>query len=263
MKKLTFYILFLICFGVHKSFAQGKIILGNESARSDYFYQPVGATPASALTEADYLELIKFFQTKYLVPVMEKTGKPLIIPNEWSNPYFAGFATEKPTFFQVSLWGGTVRAPGANRGILAAILCHEIGHILGGEPRQTIPGAEWSSSEGQSDYFAAKICLPEALRQSPQVLSIREIDAEVKLLCLSHEVCEATAQIGLELVRFFQKYSYREFYPVQIDTPEKATDVLLRNTYPSDQCRLDTYLQGALAQLQKQTEPPKCWFKNE
>ena len=44
---------------------------------------------------------------------------------------------------------------------LTAVICHEVGHHLGGFAFKTsILGDNWAATEGQSDYFAAHRCLP-------------------------------------------------------------------------------------------------------
>lgn len=222
-----------------------------------YFYLPAGSANVSNVTEKDYLELITDFQARYGARVLEKTGKPLLIPNEWDSPYFAAFAIPRDTHFQVSLWGGTVRAPGFVKPLIAAILCHEIGHILGGEPLQTIPGSEWASTEGQSDFFAAKTCLPEFFSRHPELIG--EVDPKIQKMCDGNEACQKTAQAGWLLVNLFQKYSYHEYVPVSLDVKAEPAKELIRNSYPSDQCRLDTFIQGALCQSGSQCGAPVCW----
>ncbi|KHD89090.1 MAG: hypothetical protein OM95_04450 [Bdellovibrio sp. ArHS] len=228
-----------------------------QESTSGYFYLPVGSKNVSGLTEIDYAQLLGQFLVKNMAKVQDATGKKLIIPYEWQSPYFAAFAQQKEDFMQISVWGGMVRAPGATKAALAAILCHELGHILGGEPRQTIPGSDWASIEGQSDYYAASVCLPELLSAYPDLVS--SIDEDVKKVCEQNELCEKTLQAGVEMVRLLQKYSYREYTPVSLFTPAPAASELIRNTYPSDQCRMDSFVQGSLCQLGA-CRAPVCWL---
>lgn len=228
-----------------------------QESSSGYFYLPVGSKNVSDLTEVDYATLIGQFLVKNYAKVQAATGKSLLIPYEWQSPYFAAFAQQKEDSMQVSLWGGMARAPGATKAALAAILCHELGHILGGEPRQTIPGSDWASTEGQSDFYAASTCLPELLTAYPEIVST--VDEEVKEVCDQNVLCEKSMQAGLEMVRFIQKYSYRQYVPVNIKTPAAAALELVRNTYPSDQCRLDSFVQGSLCQLGA-CRAPVCWL---
>lgn len=225
-----------------------------------YFYLPPGSPNVSGVTEDQYRQLIAEFQSKYIMPVYNTTGKPLVISYDWENPYFAGGSMDKGTYFQVILWGGLVRAPGASLEVLAGILCHEIGHTMGEEPRQTFTGAEWSSSEGQSDFFAGRTCIPEFLKAHPELAT--KVSTEALSVCEGNQLCARTAQVGLEMVRFFQKYDSQKSAPVSLLTPAPASKELLRNVYPSVQCRLDTYTAGAQCQLGGTCRPPVCWLPN-
>ena len=229
-----------------------------DEARKDYFYLPPGSANVSALTESDYTAVISKFLMRYFNKVYTTTGKPLVIPFEWNSPFFAAFAESKEGYMKISLWGGMARAPGASKSVLAAVLCHELGHILGGEPRQTIPGSEWGSIEGQSDFYAAAVCLPDFFRAHPELAPV--VSSEVEQVCKGNKDCGVVLQTGLETVRFLQAYSYREYTPVSIFSTEKPIDKLILNTYPSDQCRLDSFIQGARCQLGGACRAPNCWL---
>ncbi|ASD62530.1 hypothetical protein [Bdellovibrio bacteriovorus] len=228
--------------------------------QAGYFFLPPGSAKVSDVTEAQYRALLTDFQVKYIMPVFNSTGRPLLIPAEWENPYFAAFAQNKDTYMQVSLWGGMARAPGASLPVLAGILCHEIGHVIAGEPRQTFTGAEWSSSEGQSDFYAAKDCLPQFLKAHPELVA--DINPQVLALCGGNELCARVAQTGVEMVQFFKRYDSQKSDDVSLWTPAPAAEQLLRNVYPSHQCRLDTYLAGALCQTGGSCSAPACWTAN-
>ncbi|MNJ99913.1 hypothetical protein D3C87_176940 [compost metagenome] len=233
-----------------------------EADLSTYFYIPTWAKNVSEIKEADYRRILAEFQAKYIGPVYQETGKPLIAPNSWSNPYFAGAAVVDEQMAQLILWGGLARAPGATSAVVATVLCHELGHIVGGEPRQSAPLPEWSSSEGQSDFYAATVCLPEYLKAHPE-LKI-PLDAEVKELCKDDKTCGAIAQTGLDFIRFLQRYSYRDFKAVSVLAEESPSPELIRNRYPTDQCRLDNFVKAALCVSSGTTcEPPACWFSEK
>lgn len=225
---------------------------------SEYFYLPPGASPRSSVTEADYQEVIRKFTQQNFLKVYQQTGRPLVVPFEWDSPFFGAYAQDKEIYLQISLWGGMARAPGSSKATLAAILCHELGHFLGGEPRQTMEGSTWSSTEGQSDFYAASVCLPELLRAHPEW--VPTISSDVLKVCGPQLSCQRVLQAGLETVQLFQRYSYRENIAVSLQTSENFTSELIRNTYPSDQCRLDTYVAGALCQLGGACRAPRCWL---
>lgn len=234
-----------------KTFAQSP-------SSSGIFSLPVGSINVSSITEGDYKDLLEKFSRKHFIDVYKKTGRPLVIPFEWENPYFAAFAKNQGPLMSISLWGGMARAPGVNKLILVTLLCHELGHFIGGEPKQHISGAEWASTEGQSDFYAASVCVPNFVKSHPDVIS--EISSEVAQRCGPNNDCKVVLQAGWDTVRFLQRYSFRNFVPVSLGNREKATPVLVRDSYPSDQCRLDTFVAAAACQSGGKCTPPNCWL---
>ena len=65
--------------------------------QAGYFFLPPGSAKVSDVTEAQYRALLTDFQVKYIMPVFNRTGRPLLIPAEWESPYFAAFAQNKDT----------------------------------------------------------------------------------------------------------------------------------------------------------------------
>ncbi|WP_374029253.1 hypothetical protein [Bdellovibrio bacteriovorus] len=241
-----------------------KTRVGDGSAHATdagYFHLPPGSQNVSAISEQDYLEIIGKFVTKNFLKAKEQTGLSLYVPFEWQSPWFGAYAKRTEDYSQISLLGGMARAPGATKAALVAILCHELGHHIGGAPLQTIPSVEWSSSEGQSDFYAATQCLPEMLQSYPELAS--EPSQEVLQKCGENLLCARTMQAGLEMIQLTQRYSYRDYTPVQVTASEVAATELIRNRYPTDQCRLDTFVQGALCQLGSACRAPVCWLPEE
>lgn len=257
-------VLLLLLIGMAQSkktvirYGASTVAQAEDEKENDYFFLPEGVGPVSDITKTDYENILIQFTAQNFLSVFQQTGKPLLLPHEWESPFFAAFAKSEASLWQISLWGGMARAPGSSKGALAAILCHELGHIIGGEPRQTIPGAEWASSEGQSDFYAASVCLPKFLSANPHLVPV--VSPKAQELCKGNLLCGKIMQAGLEMVSLFQKYSYREFTPVRLDLAAPSVPGLLRDTYPSDQCRLDTFKVGALCQTGGLCSAPACWF---
>ena len=259
MRKIPFAAFYIfLCLHLLAMTSQASHVV-EETARSDYFFLPAGSVNVSSITERDYLEMIWDFQAQFQTAVYSKTRKAVIFSNDWQSPYFGASALRHDAYFQVSLLAGTVRVPEFNKAMMAAVLCHELGHILGGEPLQTVPLSEWASTEGQSDFYAARDCLPKFFQRHPEMMNLSAVDSKIKKRCKGNESCERTAQVGWELINVFQKYSFKTFKPVSLIEHEKPTLELIRNSYPSDQCRVDTYLQGALCQLGRSCDAPACW----
>lgn len=166
---------------------------------------------------------------------------------------------------------GLLLTPRLTADALRMVLCHEVGHWLAGPPRKNVP-AEWMgpvaedsfshfSSEGQADFFAARSCFPKmVLGQSHSELFATQKSDRIKRLCTeawkknspNYFLCLRSA------VASFQFLNLNFSFPISFDTPDTAvSSVLVRDTYPDRQCRLDTFVAGAL-----RTAPrPSCWYR--
>lgn len=223
-------------------------------------------------------ELITFLTQKYGSLVKHSNQHVDLSWNyDWAQNYIGAGSKVYEGKFSVMLYGGYVRAKGSTFELIAVTLCHEIGHYVGGSPRQRLTDKnveEWSSSEGQSDWFAAKDCLPlvfqEFKKTRPERLTIQLTSSE-KAICLnelsaqSSEQCQWIMSAGLNFARFARHYSESE--TPQLFLEKSATerpDTTLHSRYPTLQCRLDTYRQGALcAQVSKThffCQRPRCWY---
>lgn len=168
----------------------------------------------------------------------------------WEKPWLgAGSAITEDGAFQIMLWGGIVRAEKMTVPALELILCHEFGHLLAGTPKQVFPqeGEHWSSTEGQSDWWAATMCLPQVYRS--RGLTALEIRDRIR-------------QGALDFSRFVH-FHFEKSAPepsLELSALETPTETL-KLAYPSLQCRLDTYRIGAEAVF-NETPPsrPRCWF---
>ncbi|MFN8791679.1 MAG: hypothetical protein ACK5Y2_09535 [Bdellovibrionales bacterium] len=144
----------------------------------------------------------------------------------------------------------------------AIILCHEIGHLYGGSPRKsqsfegTLPvakdGFTFSTSEGQSDYFATAVCFRRLALDQPALVSLQsapEVPAVVQAQCRSSWPTSAKSRRFCEraAVASFQFLRLSFAFPISFETPDlSVAPRLVRDSYPSRQCRLDTLFRGAL-----------------
>jgi len=190
---------------------------------------------------------------------------------------------------------------------LLALACHEFGHRMGGWP-----GVPFEAIEGQADYFAASRCLPLVFwsDDNQAIIKTMKIPLTVKSKCESvhldknrQAICMRTAMAGLSL---FQHFHFTpacakanspnprdEYFPDHSDEPAPSLDSHDSNevdrTYgdhPQSQCRVDTFVAGALCVENPQLEylppnlikpgqlnggscfgsnrigiRPSCWFK--
>ncbi len=159
--------------------------------------------------------------------------------------------------FAIMLWGGFARADAMTLRALEFTLCHEFGHFLGGNPHQVFAGNidDWSSSEGQSDWWAATVCLPRLYRAR----GLSDIAVRDRIL-----------GAGLDFVRFAEFHFDKAIDPatgrrltepatLERSAPETPPETLTL-AYPSTQCRLDTVRLGAACAVGQSCERPRCWF---
>jgi hypothetical protein len=229
-----------------------------ETNSKGYFELCVGASHVSAMTLDRAQEIQKNFMKHYSAPVF-LSGKELEVQVDWANPYFTAHARYQGNKAQVVLWGGFLRAPGMQDEVLVTALCHELGHLIGGAPLQTIDQLENFSTEGQADFFATSRCAADFLAQYPDYS--HEISDEVTTYCQENLDCARALSGGVKTIRFMEKWGYVDYFPAQLFTPEKATDKFIPNTYPSQQCRLDTFAAGARCLIPGATcARPRCWW---
>lgn len=170
---------------------------------------------------------------------LKKVQRNVVLDAQWESPYFGAGIAYYDNYFYMKIFGGTTRVEGMTLDAYAALVCHELGHIIGGAPYQTFNGAEWSSSEGQSDFFAASVCLPKYFLQ--QNIPMSKIKALVEKA--GYELFNALGPYGSQ-----KELPLERHIPLSFQTPET-----LFNSYPSLQCRYETFRDSS-----KRSE---CWFK--
>lgn len=216
MRKLLLFVipmLLLFAFSARASFPPNNL------------YIPEGDAQAFGVKKAEFDSAINIIQKSY-APIFLRLGCPLEVRNLWSSGTVNAYADRQNGMCVVEMHGGFGRISGQTKGGLLAVLCHEIGHHIGGEPRYS---RDWASCEGQSDYFAQS-CMrwlgmsPTAIRAAGSVTG--------KIL----------ARLGGESM---PSYS----------TPDRSKANGIYCSHPRAQCRMDTYLAGISKAVR-----PECWY---
>lgn len=212
--------------------------------------------PRSEMTEIKAREIISDFFDFFKA---HKGAAGLKIELDWINPYLSAHAQLIGNSSVVTVWGGFLRAPGMTPTILVTTLCHELGHVMGGAPFQTIKGSEFST-EGQSDFFAGLDCLPRFAKAFPQYFS--DPPPQILEFCQGDKDCTATLSGGLATVQFMQKWSFVPYEPVSLKNSAPEVQNYQPNQYPSHQCRLDIFARAAICLRDKNMNcpPPSCWW---
>lgn len=257
-----------------------------EEAVSKAFYPSYLTTKGGSLiTQSDFNALLARLQDLYQ-PTVTMLGKKLEIIGDWEDATVNAQATRDQDSWRIHVAGGIARAPKMDKDALLIIVCHEIGHQIGGAPRMALFG-NWPSAEGQADYWASSKCLKryfQRYRHEGEVLSLPE---KVRNQCLSQymqteerEICLKSISAAVKFGRFLDTLNPKK-PAISFDTPDqrqvRGTNI---NDYPRPQCRFDTLYAGALCSISAQelNSPddelagncndqnrlgarPRCWFK--
>src|SRR5690606_11499441 len=123
---------------------------------------PVGLKTNGGLSEEQFNAVIDKIEAIY-TPIVREMGGRLKINRKWENGTVNANATRLGGWI-VNMYGWLARHETITEDGFALVLCHEIGHHLGGAPK--VAGLlglnRWASNEGQADYYATLKCLRRA-----------------------------------------------------------------------------------------------------
>jgi hypothetical protein len=231
---------------------------------------------SSEINEQNFHQIIGRAVGLYTDLAREQDRNLVVKVLDWQFPYFSAWARyeEQDDLYTVNFWGGFARIPGMTERGFALTVCHELGHILGGAPFHKIKDSEMMSAEGQSDYFASALCLKRYHYNFPFPKET-DLDPYAAAKCFEkfkdedqQDFCFQTAKAGSDLSVVLAFIASKDV--PQFETPQSlVVEETLYNSYPHIQCRLDTYLAGALSTydanldtiIESQDMRPKCWFK--
>jgi hypothetical protein len=173
--------------------------------------------------------------------------------NEVHASYGGDTNSDGITNHRIFLFGGFARLEGMTLDGLAVTACHEIAHGIGGAPFKL----SGKSSEGQSDYFATRYCLPIVFKYLKQE-NVLSFDNYIVDLCDRYsndqDYC-IRAMNSLESDIFFFA-TLGDVVDFNLSSDNISTEINHSDTfYPDSQCRLDTMIHGVLL-----LEKPKCWY---
>ncbi len=203
---------------------------------------------AANLTEKDFIEVIEEAEKIYLPLIKKSHGGNLKINRLWSNSTVNASALQTGSSWQVNMYGGLARRPEITRDGFAIVLCHELGHHLAGYPFSS----SWAGNEGASDYFAthscARVLWSEETEKNAEFRDI--IPASPKAKCDQtfdgeddQNLCYRSMIAGKSTADLLSALGGTK---IDWDTPDLKVVKSTNNAHPQGQCRLDTYMAGAL-----------------
>lgn len=240
----------------------------------------------NGLTEKDFRELVGRVRKVY-DPVFAARGYEVEYLLYWDVEEGNAMTSEKDKKAYFLFAGGLLRARYMTKDGFLFAACHEIGHHLGGFPKEK--DLPWCSTEGQADYFANLRCMREILKGDPENAKARELDLprNIRKKCEkmftdeeSVNICLRSTKAGEDAFRFLQAKERGGDADSslfnQILAPVDQT--IMR--YPEHACRAVTAFRGAICdrtgELSDTDETagvchkkngdraglrPSCWFK--
>lgn len=234
------------------------------------------------LTKEQFNNVIDKVASAY-APVIAAKGATLDMKRNWDDGTVNAYASRDFTngkTWTVAMFGGLARHPLVTEDGFAVVVCHELGHHLGGAPKKTQAfqvDPKWASNEGEADYFTTTKCLRKIFENddNESILKTRTVPLEVSSACAksfssAHEkfLCQRVAFAGYEIAQFLNALGKGK-RPVSFSTPDTKKVWKISNDHPAAQCRLDTYFQGALCDQsadvelgQKDPHAGACTIKN-
>jgi len=209
---------------------------------------PVGSVQDKGILEQQFNEVINTIEKIYK-PVVAAQGKVLQINRLWTNDTVNANASQSGNRYILNMYGGLARHETITMDGFALVVCHELGHHLGGAPK-----GGWASNEGQSDYYANLKCLRQVFADPDAAAFTRKSEgdevAEKGCEAMYSDPQERTACIRGSMagksVAYLFKVLRNETVTPRFDTPSAVVVTSMMSAHPPTQCRMDTYLQGSL-----------------
>lgn len=249
---------------------------------------PVGSLKSNDMTEEVFKASVKKFEKFWYSIIEQEHDGDLILYASWKSNTVNAFAEREDRKMRITVYGGLARHQAITEDGLVTVLCHELGHHLGGYPKKS--GNKWSSAEGQADYYATMKCLRRYWQSENNIAAMAnvEINPKLKEECAATYKTEAEQALchrmglgGRSVALMIQDLDHDSLVP-KFETPETFVARAMVYTHPYSQCRLDTYFMGAVCPVNEMTEfdddneqkgachakngdtrglRPKCWFK--
>lgn len=284
MKLVLRLFLTLVCFSSCGSYAQHRKLHDHSFMPENELGMFDDINAVSNISQ-DEFEIVLQRIEDYYKPLIEKVhGKTLLVTRDWEDSTVNAYATQYGDTWEIHMYGGLARRQEVSVDGFMLVACHEMGHHLGGFPFSM----SWAANEGQSDYFSTLSCARALMKEASsnqEFEALKAIPAYPKRLCdkswkkqSERLQCYRIALAGKSLSDLLSNGQAR------FETPSEVIVEKTMNSHPPGQCRLDTYLSGALCRAHFDHEKipknesesvkvscleskgqlgfrPRCWFK--
>jgi hypothetical protein len=204
----------------------------------------------SNVSEQQFNAILSQIEAVY-APIVEGHKAKLKINRLWKDNTVNASASQSGKTWVLNMYGGLARRPEVTPDGFALVVCHELGHHLGGFAFWH--DNDWAANEGQSDYFSAQSCAREIWKgdlkgNSQHAATVNQV---AKSTCEKNftdqnerNLCFRRASAGLSLASLLAATS-NENAP-RFDTPSTEQVDFTADAHPKAQCRLDTFLAASV-----------------
>jgi hypothetical protein len=247
----------------------------------------------SAFSEVSKDEYFKITKSLYFLygKKFEDNGGKLNFTLKESDQAANAFASKNvDNVWEITVISSLLNFKEQTRATIGLILCHEIGHFMGGQPYvegiQLTPAVRSSapkkmSCEGQADYFATSECIKKLSNEMPDLFTdnLGVLNPLVSAECdksysekKESELCQNVATASFQTTLIYQKIMeklnvYQSFYS-RIENEKSDRTLNHVGEYPTLDCRYETFINGILCSSltnnncdDKKWSRPACWFQ--
>jgi hypothetical protein len=221
-----------------------------------------GKGDTGPVTKQEFKTLLKKIKKTYTKTIHHRGGL-FKIKAKWKSNRVNAYASRLGPIWKLTALGGLARHPMITYDGFAIVLCHEMGHHLGGAPKSKVYFKRWVSFEGQADYFATLKCFRTLFKDDDNVSYLKEhysiIDPWAQEKCSAIyksdnriALCIRSIMAGQVIANLIADYHDVPF--PQLSTPDMSIVEETDYRHPKVQCRLDTYAQAALCPIEDTVE---------
>lgn len=213
---------------------------------------PANSFLAGDMTETQYKATLRNFEKFFGNMVEDNYNVELQVIASWGSNGVNAFAERGDNAWVIVVFGGLARHKDITADGLNLVLCHELGHHLGGYPKKSTN--KWSSAEGQADYYSTTKCLRRLWEKEDNVSALAkvEIPQVVTMECAKtysspneQALCARMSLAGKSVSLMIQNLDHDSIEP-KFETPDSLVVRTINYMHPYAQCRLDTYFNGAV-----------------
>jgi len=224
---------------------------------------PVGMELNGGIDQATFNRVIDNVSSFY-APIIKSKGGVLKVNRLWTDGTVNASAQRQGKSWILNMYGGLARHSITTEDGFTLVMCHEMGHQLGGYPLiSNSKDSEWAANEGQADYFATMKCFRRVFEKADNASVVAGLDVPeiVKTKCSdtfksSTEIalCERESMAGNTLALLLWTLSngnnangiVSSRDKPAFDTPDTSVVSTTDDSHPAAQCRLDTYFNGSI-----------------